>query len=127
VSEADDVLAAALRRADALARGDAAALAELLHVRFGWISHRGEVLDRAAYLAANAGVQNRWYAQDLVDPSVDVVGDVAVLRCVVVDTVDVAGTGSGRRTYRMRMTQTWVRAGGRWQCLAGHAGPLLDD
>jgi len=51
-----------------------------------------------------------------------VVDAVAVLRCVAVDDVDV---GEGRQEHRMAMSQTWIRVGGRWQCLAGHAGPRL--
>jgi hypothetical protein len=26
-------------------------------------------------------------------------------------------------TFRMPMTQVWVRVDGEWQCLSGHAGP----
>ena len=29
-------------------------------------------------------------------------------------------------TYRMPMTQFWVRTDLGWQCLAGHAGPRLE-
>ena len=50
-------------------------------------------------------------------------GPTAVLTCVVVDEVD---QGEGVRTDTMPMTQTWVRADGRWLLLAGHAGPRLD-
>jgi hypothetical protein len=35
------------------------------------------------------------------------------------------GESYGRQEFRMPMTQVWVRADGRWQCLAGHAGPRL--
>jgi Domain of unknown function (DUF4440) len=123
VSDREDVLAAAHERADALGRGDVVGLERLLHPEFGWVSHRGEFLDRAGYLASNTSGRNRWYGQELTDMSLAVVGDVAILRCTVADDVD---TGSGRHAYRMPMTQTWVRADGRWQCLAGHAGPLSE-
>jgi hypothetical protein len=52
---------------------------------------------------------------------VAVTARTAVLACTAVDDAD---AGEGRRTFRMPVTQTWVREGGRWVCLAGHAGPL---
>lgn len=66
--------------------------------------------DREAYLSKNTGYSNDWYGQRLDEPQVVVVGGVAVLRCVVVDDVDV---GAGRQSYRMPMTQTWVRGARR--------------
>ena len=50
-----------------------------------------------------------------------IVEDAAVLRTVVTDTIDRA---DGKETYRMPMTQFWVRAGGGWRCLA--ATPARD-
>ena len=46
-----------------------------------------------------------------------------MLRAVVIDTVI---TDQGDQRLRMPMTQTWIRDGGAWRYLAGHAGPLLD-
>lgn len=120
MSDQDDVLAAAERRAAALAAGDAAALRELLHPDFAWTSHAARVFDREGYIRANVDGPTRWHAQRLTDVVVTVVGDAAVLRCVVDDEVTVA---DGRTTFRMPVTQTWVRSGGGWRCLAGHAGP----
>jgi hypothetical protein len=51
-----------------------------------------------------------------------VVGDAAVLRTVVTDTIDRV---DGIETYRMPMTQFWVRTDSGWRGLAGHAGPRL--
>lgn len=122
MSATDQVLEAALARAAALAAGDAAALTDLLHVDFRWTSHTGEGFDRAAYVDSNTGGRTAWRSQDLGDPDVAVVGDAAVLRTVVVDTID---TATGSETFRMPMTQFWVRSGPGWTCLAGHAGPRL--
>jgi hypothetical protein len=122
MSAADQVRAAAAARAVALASGDAARLTELLHIDFRWTSHTGEDFDRAAYIEANTGGRTVWQKQDLGDPDVAVVGDAAVLRTVVIDTIDAA---TGSETFRMPMTQFWVRAGPGWTCLAGHAGPRL--
>jgi Domain of unknown function (DUF4440) len=122
VSDDDEVLGAARARADALGRCDRAALARLLHPRFAWTSHDGQVFDRETYLRANTAGTHEWHGQRLDDPQVVVVGGTAVLRCIVIDDVD---AGAGRQTYRMPMTQTWVRSREGWQCLAGHAGPRL--
>ncbi|WP_166678822.1 nuclear transport factor 2 family protein [Kribbella voronezhensis] len=119
----DEVVAAALERADALARRDAERLLALLHPDFHWTSHRGEQFDRERYVASNTSGPLVWHTQVLTDIEVVVVaGDAAVLRCVVTDQVD---SGSGVESFRMPMTQTWVLVAGRWVCLAGHAGPRL--
>ena len=116
------VTAAATARAAALARHDVPALRKLLHPQFVWTSHRGDVFDRETYLAANSGEGLIWLGQALDEIRVEVAGSTAVLCCVVTDEVD---RGGGREVHRMRVTQTWVRDGDLWQCLAGHAGPRL--
>ncbi|MGW6276992.1 nuclear transport factor 2 family protein [Kribbella sp. NPDC055071] len=118
----EQVVAAALRRAAALAAGDVGELRACLHPEFWWTSHRGAGFDREAYIASNTGGSLRWSAQSLADVAVVVVGNVAVLRCVVTDRVDV---GQGTEEFRMPMTQTWIRSDDRWLCLAGHAGPRM--
>lgn len=124
MSAADDVLAAALARAEALAAGDASQLGALLHHDFRWTTHTGQDLDRGAYLEANTGGSTRWRRQDLGQPQVRVVGEAAVLRTVVADTIE---GDFGTVTHRMPMTQVWVRTDLGWQCLAGHAGPVPPD
>jgi hypothetical protein len=57
----------------------------------------------------------------MLDVDVVVVGDTAVLRAEVVDVV-LSGQGEPV-TFRMPMTQVWVRQGDAWSCLGGHAGP----
>ncbi len=117
------VLAAARDRAAALERGDRAALLRLLHPRFRWTTHRGTVLDRDAYLAGNVGGDLTWVSQTLDDVDVQVVDDVvAVLTARVTDVVVRDGA---EQAFRMRLSQTWVRDGAAWVCLAGHAGPVI--
>lgn len=119
------VLAAAQQRAEALAGQDEDRLRELLHPDFCWISHKGEWFDRDSYLMSNHKGPNVWHGQELRAPEVRVVAETAVLRCLVVDTVDV-GSGQPER-FVMPMTQTWIRQDHRWVLLAGHAGPRLAD
>lgn len=117
-----EVLAAARMRADALGRGDRKALEVLLHSQFVWTSHKGMTFDKSTYLDANIDGPTEWHGQRLEDVDIRVIDDVAVLRCVVTDDVTAA---DGRETFRMPLTQTWIRGERGWQCLAGHAGPRL--
>lgn len=118
---AAQVLAAAEERASALGAGDAARLTSLLHEQFRWRTHTGEALDRAEYVRRNTGGQTVWRSQRLDAPEVVVVGDTAVLHADVTDVVlSAEGTPT---TFRMPVTQVWVRTDGDWTCLAGHAGP----
>ncbi len=123
MDDAREVVSAARDRARALASGDAVRLEQLLHERFTWTSHVGETFDRSEYVRRNTEGGVAWLAQDLVDPEVVVVGDTAVLRAEVADQVR-AGDGDVE-TFRMPVTQVWVRAGDAWVCLAGHVGPRL--
>jgi ketosteroid isomerase-like protein len=118
----EDVLAAAERRAVALGAGDAETLRRLLHPDMVWTSHTGEVFDRDDYLRSNVEAPTRWRGQRLRDPQVVLVGDIAVLYCLVEDSLE---TGAGIRRFEMPMTQTWVHGDeAGWRLLAGHAGPL---
>jgi hypothetical protein len=120
VREADAVLLAAGRRARALVERDGDALRALHHPDLRWTTYRGVVLDRDAYVRGNVEGDLVWRAQRLEDVEVLIAADTAVLVAVVDDEVERAGS---RETHRLRLTQTWVRDGGTWRCLAGHAGP----
>ena len=63
----------------------------------------------------------RLASQNLSSAEVVVVGNTAVLYAEVTDMV--LSEDDNAETFRMPMTQVWVRLGGRWKCLAGHAGP----
>ena len=60
-------------------------------------------------------------SQDLRDPEVVVVGATAILWAEVSDVV--LSDGDDFETFRMPMTQVWVRLDGDWKCPAAHAGP----
>ena len=115
---AREVIAAAEQRSAALVRRDATELRRLLHPKLRWTTHDGVVLDRTAYIDANASGDLIWRTQQLDDVSVVVEGDVAVLLAVVTDEVERDGAAA---THRLRLSQTWVRDGGSWRCIAGHA------
>ena len=124
MSDESDILEAAERRADALVDGDAHALRELLHPSFAWTSFSGRVFDRTSYISANTGRNGLdWLAQRIESPEVVVAGDTALLLGVVVDEVRRDGV---EETFRLRITQVWVRTPAGWSCLGGHAGPRLD-
>ena len=58
------------------------------------------------------------FAAWLVGAAVVVDGGTEVLTAGVTDEV----TRNGReQSFRLRLTQTWVRASEGWRCLAGHA------
>ncbi|WP_235537213.1 nuclear transport factor 2 family protein [Nocardioides sp. Soil805] len=120
---AHEVIAAAGSRAEALAGGDSEGLTELLHEDFRWTTHLGDTYDRSEYIRRNTEGHTVWRSQTLVDPRVVVVDQTAVLYAEVHDVVDTAGGAS--ETFRMPMTQVWVRSSRTWRCLAGHAGPRL--
>jgi hypothetical protein len=118
----EEVVAAAERRARALAERDREALLALHHPDLRWTTHRGEVLDRDAYVGGNTEGPLVWRGQRLEEVEVALAGTVAVLVAVVVDDVELDGEPV---TNRLRLTQTWVRGEGGWTCLAGHAGPEI--
>ena len=115
------VVHAAEARAAALAAGDAEALTQVLHDEFVWTTHTGTTFGREEYVSRNTDGRTVWRSQTLVDVEVVVAGDTAVLRAEVVDVVE--GDGGEPETFRMPVTQTWVRVDDDWRCLAGHAGP----
>ena len=118
---AAQVISAAEARAHALAEGDAQALSRLLHDGFRWTAHTGVTYSRQEYIHRNTEGITRWRSQSMDCVEVVVVGDSAVLYAEVTDVV--VSDDHSSETFRMPMTQVWVRQDGRWQCLGGHAGP----
>jgi hypothetical protein len=116
----EEVARAAARRAVALAEGDEEALRLLMHPALRWTTFRGEVLDYEAYITGNTHGDLRWRAQRLEDVQVAVVADTGILTAAVTDEVSRDGRD---QTFRLRLTQTWVRTPQGWRCLAGHASP----
>ena len=117
-----DILAVAERRSAALVARDPDALRALHHRALRWTTHRGAVLEREAYVAANTAGELVWRSQRIEDVHVIVAGDTAVLIAVAVDEVERDGEP---QTFRLHLTQVWVRDDDGWLCLAGHAGPSV--
>jgi hypothetical protein len=122
VNAAQEVLRAARARASALAEGDRARLAALLHSDFRWTSHLGETFSRHEYIERNTQGQTAWRSQELDVANVVVAGETAVL---FAEVTDVILRDEEEVTFQMPVTQVWVRQGDDWTCLAGHAGPRL--
>ena len=114
----DEVLAAQNARAAALANGDEAALRALMHPGLRWTTYRGEVLTYDTYIAGNTRGGLVWRGQRMEEVEISVSDSTAVLVGLVVDDVRQGGQD---RTFRLRLTQTWVRTDEGWRCLAGHA------
>jgi hypothetical protein len=116
-----EVMSAAEARAAALVAGDAERLSTLLHEAFRWTSHVGETCSRSEYIRRNTEGGTVWRSQQLTNTEIVVIGDTAVL---YTDTTDVVLAGHDKtETFRMPMTQVWMRLDHGWKCLAGHAGP----
>ncbi len=121
MNAAQQVMSAAEHRASALALGDAEKLSGLLHEDFRWTTHLGETYNRSEYVSRNTTGHTVWRSQHLDSAEVVVVGDTAILYAEASDVVLLEDDEP--ETFRMPMTQVWVRLDGRWKCLAGHAGP----
>jgi ketosteroid isomerase-like protein len=115
-------MSAAEEGASALAAGDAERLSDLLHEHFRWTTHTGETYSRSEYIRRNTEGATVWHSQDMNGVDVVVVDDTAVLYAELTD--EVLGRDGRAETFRMPMTQVWVRQQADWKCLAGHAGPL---
>ena len=120
----EQVFRAATERAAALAGGDGQRLTALLHEDFRWTSHLGDTYGRTEYVRRNTQGQTVWKSQDLGTPEVVVAGATALL---LTDVTDVIERDGEELTFWMRVTQVWVRQDDEWLCLAGHAGPAIDQ
>jgi hypothetical protein len=107
MNAAEEVITAAPQmRALALADRDADRLAELLHEFQMDLAH-WKTYDRTRYMRRNTDGRTVWRSQDPASPEVVVVGGTAVLYTEVSDAV--VADGRVPETFRMPMTQVWVR------------------
>lgn len=100
--------------------GDADELDRLLHPELLAVGPDGQMVDKAADLAAHRAGVFEIFELEEEEVRVKVVGDVAMTFVVlrVRGTIDDAEVGG-----RMRYTRTWTRDGGPWRVVAAHISP----
>ncbi|HKO55908.1 MAG TPA: nuclear transport factor 2 family protein [Thermoanaerobaculia bacterium] len=107
---------------DALARGDKAVVERVYADRFVRVSTSGELLTRAQLLAAvKPPAAGDTLAFDMEEVQVFDYGEAAVLTYV---SVKRATTGGVASETRYRVTDTFVRKGGRWVKAASAGTPI---
>ena len=104
-AEEDEVRAAVLARAEALASGDGEALANLMHPECVWTTHAGLVLRRDEYIRRN-NTTVTWRAQQIDVDAVVISEGTAVVVGTVDDTIVEDHEDVG---YRMRIR--WFGSG----------------
>jgi ketosteroid isomerase-like protein len=103
---------------DALVKPDLAFLDRILGEDYMFTSPEGEVLTKAQMLAELKSGEDVVSSVVNFDMKVRVYGNAAVVTGHSTDKETVKGKDiSGE----YRWTDTWIRKGGRWQCVADHA------
>ncbi len=109
----------ALRRA--MLASEVGALDILVGDSLVFVTPDGSVTDKAADLAAHRSGAMRFEAMVPSEQQVMIFGDTAV----VMVRMAIRGALSGRGfDSDFRYTRVWVRAGGRWRIVAGHASAI---
>ena len=104
-------------RADALVRGDAHRMREILAPDFTYTNASGVSCNREDYVASYVGSSDLvWVAQESSGLLVRVYGDVAV---VTLDVHDRAAWRGETFEGNSRSMFVYVRRGGTWRCVAG--------
>lgn len=121
MADAEDAVLREERALQAAMRAnDVAELDRLLHDELLAVGPDGQLVDKAADLAAHRSGVFTIAALDEEDVRVLVAGDTAMTFVVL----DVRGTIAGEDVSgRMRYTRTWIQDGGRWRVLAAHIAP----
>lgn len=108
--------------ANALVKKDLAALAKLMPDDWTWIDSEGTVWTKAQSIAVLKSAEDVVSSQVLSDMKVRVYGDAAVVTGIYTSKETFKGKDiSG--TYRF--TDTWVKRGGSWQCVATHSTKVV--
>ena len=98
-------------------KNDVAALGKLLADDFTWVSPDGKVYDKAGLLAFTKAADNTGVTGHGEGYKTRVYGNVVVITGIYVET---RKTASGTTTTRTNWTDTWVKSGDAWKCVAGH-------
>ena len=116
------VLAADLRRFEAMTRGDAAALEALLAAEATYVDTTGRIDDKQSILFGIIRKTTTYEAIIATERRARVTGNVAVVQGVA------AIRGTERTTkvdHTVRYIATYERRGGRWQMTAGQSTQLV--
>jgi ketosteroid isomerase-like protein len=106
---------------DALVKPDLAFLDRILAEDYMFTSPNGEVLTKAQMLAELKSGEDVVSSEVNLDMKVRVYGDAAVVTGYSTSKETVKGKDiSGE----YRWTDTWIKKGGRWQCVADHASKV---
>jgi len=107
----------------ALVKGDFHALGDIFSENWALVDAAGQVHKRDEIFKALSGGDLKFFAYDLGDMDIRVVGDTAV----------VIGHGHPRGQFHGEdfeenevFTDTFVRAGGKWHCLLSHSVDVPD-
>ena len=120
VAQADavkEVLALEDAWAAAGPKKDIATLSKLLADDFTWVSPEGRLLDKTAYLAFTKSYDNEGLTSHAEGYKARVYGNALVITGIYVETKK---TASGSTTSRSYWTDTWVKSGDAWKCVASH-------
>jgi ketosteroid isomerase-like protein len=115
---------AALERAwlDAGLKSDAAWFERHLADTYINTNEEGVQLNKAATLADVKDGTTKYQSLSYDALTTEGYGDTVIARGIVV----VKGTSKGKdASGRFAWTDTWVKRGGEWQCVAGHASTIL--
>ena len=118
-----EVLAAERELQAAMLASDVPELERLLHPELLAVGPDGQLVDRAADLAAHRSGVFEIAALEEEEVHVRLVGDTAVTFVIlrIVGTID-GSDASGR----LRYTRTWARDSGAWRVIAAHIGPAAE-
>ncbi len=82
----------------------------------------GAMVDKAAMIADVKNRANKYESTSYENLKVHAYGDAAVATGIFV----VKGTYKGKdNSGRFQWTDTWVKRGGQWQCVASHASKII--
>ena len=118
-----EVLAAERALQAAMLTGDVQELERLLHPDLLAVGPDGQLVDRAADLAAHRSGVFEIAALEEEELQVTVVGDTAVTFVVLRIAGEIEGSDA---SGQFRYTRTWTRDGTAWRVLAAHIAPIVE-
>jgi ketosteroid isomerase-like protein len=122
-SVASEVLGVERAEGDATVKRDRVALERLYADDYSCAHSNGVVNDKAREIAQAISSDTKWTAARLADAKVRVYGDAAIVTAA--ETLE--GTAKGYTPGARRLTDVWVKRGGRWQEVACQGTLVVKD